>query len=527
MNGNTRIRLISIIKPLLMLISISLSASIYAQKKSVNPSLEYTISMPDPANRLLNVALECKGLNMDTVYFKIPRWMPGYYQMLNYYTGIRNFSAQTLKGTAITFEKTDSSTWRIVAQGNSGLRINYDVYSDKRFVAQNYLDTTHAYIVTAATLMYPDGLMNMPVNVTVIPYGKWSNVTTGLEKQSGNGFRYTAQDFDILYDCPILTGNLEELPSFTVDGVIHRFIAYNPGQFDREAFISSLEKTIRAGIEIIGEIPYKEYTFIGIGSGAGGIEHLNNTTVPFNGARLGNPESLKGTLKFLAHEYFHNYNVKRIRPFELGPFDYSKEARTNLLWFSEGVTVYYEYLMLSRAGIINANELFSSLESNINAVENDPGRKYQSLVQASYQTWSDGPFGNSSSGSDRSISVYDKGAVVGFILDLKIRNATANKKSLDDVMRYLYATYYKKLQRGFTDAEFQEACENIAGVSLNTEFEYVYTTKDIDYTEYLTGAGLKISEVMDPANSKRKLTIALQDNPTVLQTATFRSWSGN
>ena len=168
--------------------------------------------------------------------------------------------------------------------------------------------------------------------------------------------------------------------------------------------------------------------------------------------------------------------------------------------------------MLSRAGIINANELFSSIESNINATENDPGRKYQSLVQASYQTWSDGPFGNSSAGSDRSISVYDKGAVVGFILDLKIRNATANKRSLDDVMRYLYATYYKKYQRGFTDAEFQAACENIAGASLSTEFEYVYTTKDIDYTEYLSGAGLKISEVTDPVNSRRKLTISLVED---------------
>ena len=118
-SSGTRIRISSILKSILMLIFISLTANIYAQKKPVNPLLEYTVSMPDPESRLLNVALECKGLNMDTIYFKIPRWMPGYYQMLNYYTGIRNFSAQTLKGTSIPFEKTDSSTWRIVPQGNS------------------------------------------------------------------------------------------------------------------------------------------------------------------------------------------------------------------------------------------------------------------------------------------------------------------------------------------------------------------------------------------------------------------------
>jgi predicted metalloprotease with PDZ domain len=190
--------------------------------------------------------------------------------------------------------------------------------------------------VTAATFMYPDGYKDVTGYGRGYPFRTWSHVVTGLEKSEGKENSYTAPDFDILYDCPILAGNLEELPSFTINGIKHRFVAYNPGHFDHEAFISQLEKTVKAGIDIIGDIPYKEYTFIGIGPGAGGIEHLNNTTVSFTGGRLDNPDAMKGTLKFLAHEYFHHYNVKRIRPYELGPFDYLKEAKTNLLWVSEG-----------------------------------------------------------------------------------------------------------------------------------------------------------------------------------------------
>jgi len=157
------------------------------------------------------------------------------------------------------------------------------------------------------------------------------------------------------------------------------------------------------------------------------------------------------------------------------------------------MTVYYEYLIMKRAGLMSDEEFYSSLESNINAYENDPGKQYQSLEQASYNTWSDGPFGSRDPANDRSISCYDKGAVVGLILDLAIRHATGNKRTMDDVMRLLYQRYYKQLGRGFTDAEFQNACESVSGCSLAHEFEYVNTTEPIDYGLYLSYAGLKMS----------------------------------
>ena len=191
------------------------------------------------------------------------------------------------------------------------------------------------------------------------------------------------------------------------------------------------------------------------------------------------------------------------------------------------MTVYYEYLIVKRAGLMSEDDLFASIEDNINTIENDTGRQYQSLSQSSFETWEDGPFGNRSGGPDKSISYYDKGPLVGMILDFSIRNATQNRKSLDDVMRFLYGQYYKKLHRGFTDAEFQQACQDIAGRSLSREFEYVNTTKEIDYTTYLAYAGLKISEEVDKNAGERKFKLTRQENMNPLQLSIFQSWSGN
>ncbi len=349
-------------------------------------------------------------------------------------------------------------------------------------------------------------------------------IATGLAGIDQKQNEFTAPDFDILYDCPILMGNLEELPSFKVNGIEHRFIGYKIGTFDRVQFILNLEKVVSSAIAVIGDIPFNQYTFIGIGPGRGGIEHLNNTTVSFNGDELRSPEAINRMMNFLAHEYFHHYNVKRIRPFELGPFDYDKGSKTNLLWVSEGLSVYYEYLIVKRAGLIDEGTLYADFENNINATENNPGRSYQSLTQASYKTWSDGPFGKQGEEANKSISYYDKGPVVGMLLDFAIRHATQNKKSLDDVMKALYWQYYKKLGRGFTDAEFEQTCETIATTSLTNLFEYVYTTKELDFNTYLAYGGLKV-DIQNTAKGK-KYTIKRVEKMDMLQSAILKSWLG-
>jgi predicted metalloprotease with PDZ domain len=163
-----------------------------------------------------------------------------------------------------------------------------------------------------------------------------------------------------------------------------------------------------------------------------------------------------------------------------------------MLWVSEGLSVYYEYMVVNRAGLTTDAELFNAFRGNMMAFENKPGRLYQTLEQASYETWSDGPFGRTGDEVNKTISYYDKGPVVGLLFDFKIRQVTNNKRSLDDVMRFLYKEYYQKKKRGFTEEELKNAFESVAGVSLAREFEYVTTTKELDYPTYFNYAGLNI-----------------------------------
>jgi len=492
--------------------------------QTAKPVLQYVVSIPNPASHYYHVEFNCSRWGQNTINVKMPKWMPGYYQIMNYAKSVENFSAQDNSKKSIPVKNLNENTWQVTVTKNRPFNISYDVKADRQFVANNYLDSSRGYIVPNGLFLYIDEHLNLPVSVKLIANKKWSKVATGLAPVAGKPNEFTAPDFDILYDCPILMGNLEELPSFKVKGIEHRFIGYKLGDFDRTQFMDNLKKVVEAAVAVIGDIPYRQYTFIGIGPGQGGIEHLNNTTVSFDGKGLHTADGMNRMMNFLAHEYFHHYNVKRIRPFELGPFDYDKENKTNLLWVSEGLSVYYEYLIVKRAGIISEQALFTNFESSINAFENNPGRLFQSLTQASYETWSDGPFGKQGGDAKKSISYYDKGPVVGLVLDFAIRQATQSKKSLDDVMQLLYWQYYKKLQRGFTDAEFQQACEMAAGISLSKEFEYVFTTKEFDYNTYLAYAGLKIDVQTDTEKGKKGFSIKRIEQPDELQSAILHSW---
>ncbi len=494
------------------------------------PALRYIVSMPKPDTHKFHMILFANGLSQDTLHLKMPNWMPGYYQLMNYANDVENMSAFDENGQKIDLKKVNSNTWRIIGVKNKTFILNYDVKAEKQFVANSFLDDTHGYIVPANNFLYINGMLNLPVSVKIISNPQWNKIATSLEPTSGMPDEFTAPDFDILYDSPILIGELDELPSFKVKGIEHRFIGYKIGHFNRKLFIGNLKKVVEAAVSIIGDIPYKQYTFLAIGPGRGGIEHLNNSTLSFDGNEINTNEDMNRTMNFIGHEYFHNYNVKRIRPFELGPFDYDKENKTNLLWVSEGLTVYYEYILAKRAGLVDEKAFFADFEGNINTVENNPGRLFQSLSQCSYNTWNEGPFGAQGEEKGKTISYYEKGPVVGLLLDLSIRNATLGKKSLDDVMRLLYWRYYKTLQRGFTDAEFQVACESIAGVPLTKVFEYVYTTNELDYNKYLGYAGLKLVKQVSPTPNNSaavKLVITRIENPDASQKAVLRSWLGD
>jgi len=491
--------------------------------------VQYIVSIPQPESHSYEVELIINECEHDTVLLKLPNWMPGYYQMMDYADDLENLKVKDENGNDLPVKQLNNNSWSLRGVGDLSFQVSYSIRTKRKFVACSYVDKDHAYLVPGNSFLYMDERIDKPVNVRVVLNPEWSKIATGLEPVPGKSNEFSAPDFDILYDCPILIGNLEELPSFEVNGIEHQFIGYKMGSFDRELLMDNLKGAVQASVDIIGDIPYEKYTFIGIGPGRGGIEHLNNTTVSFDGKQLNSPEGRDRMLSFLTHEYFHHYNVKRIRPFELGPFDYDRGSRTNLLWICEGLTVYYESRILKKAGLIDAEIFLSDISSQISTLEKDSGRFHQSLSQASFNTWEEGPFGSSGDGPDKSISVYNKGAVLAMLLDLEIRNAAENTRSLDDVLRTLYWNFYKKEDRGFTDAEFQQVCEQVAGVSLNELFEYVYTTKELDYSKYLAYAGLRIDRPVIDSHDETvqpQLRISRLEDPNNLQAAILNSWLG-
>ncbi len=453
-------------------------------------TMDFTLSMDRPSSHYFHVVLRCQGLGRDALDLKLPSWTPGYYRIMDYARNVLNFGAEDGAGRRLPWEKTAKNVWRVACAGSETVVVSYDVYAFNRFVADSFLDDTQAFVCPAGVFLHVAGLLDPPATLTVKPSAGWTNVSTGLDPVPGRSNTFAAPDFDTLYDCPILVGNLEVL-EFEVRGVPHEFAGSNLGPFDRAAFVSDLKRLVEASAALMGEIPYRRYVFLSIGPGRGGLEHANSSALSFEANGLETPEGRRRWLAFVCHEYFHLFNVKRIRPIALGPFDYDRENYTDLLWFSEGVTVYYEGLILNRAGLFTRDDVLKQFQASISAYENSPGHLFQSATAASFDTWLQS-FLRPGNASNTTISYYDKGAALGILLDLAIRNASQNRRSLDDVMRTLYRVYAKEKKRGFTDAEFRQTCETAAGASLAEIFEYASTVGDIDYPKYFAFGGLAI-----------------------------------
>ena len=478
--------------------------------------MAFQVTMNNPATHRYHVIARYTPGGQQTIDFKMPAWTPGYYQLMNYVNQIEHVTVSDEGGKPLPWTKTGSHTWQVKTRKAKCVVFAYDINATNHFVASPYLDEDVGYIAPAGVFMYVAGQLQQPATVTLHPYANWKPlVATGLDSIPGQANTFWAPNFDVLYDSPLLMGKIEQLPTFIVGGKPHHFVGYKLGRFDQNRFMSDLKKIIEAATALMGDIPYPHYSFLAIGPGGGGIEHLNSASISFNGDDLNTASGRLRLYLFLAHEYFHHYNVKRIRPHALGPFDYQGENRTHMLWVSEGFTVYYEYLILRRAGLMTEGELLNALRANIAAYENQPGHRFQSATQASYETWSDGPFGRTGDEAYKTISYYQKGPILGMLLDFSIRRATGNQHSLDDVMRTLYRTFYQQQQRGFTDEEFRTVCEGVAGQPLGEVFAYASTVKDPDYTKYLRYAGLGIDTTLRSV-SDTWLGLTLRQKPDSL-----------
>jgi predicted metalloprotease with PDZ domain len=457
------------------------------------PRLTYTLSMDEPQTHFFDVEMGVTGLKQEYIDFKMAAWTPGSYLIREYARNVEAFQAMS-GNQPLRAEKISKNTWRVYSKGANNVSVRYKVYAYEFSVRTSFLDQSHGYINGASVFMFIDKQQQLSSTLTVKPYKGWNKISTGLSPiNTPNQFTFQVPNFDILVDSPIEIGT-HEIFTFNAAGIPHEVAMYGQPEYNQEILKRDMTRVIEATAAVIGEHPCKDYTFIihHTPAGGGGLEHLNSTTLQTTRNVYQSDRSYIGLLSLVAHEYFHLWNVKRIRPITLGPFDYENENYTTLLWVSEGITSYYDDYLIRRAGIYTPEQYLDVFSGAIGTVENQPGTRIQSPAESSFDAWIKGYRPNENS-VNSTISYYSIGHVLGGMLDLEIMGSTKAQRSLDDVMRLLYSEYYKKQNRGFTEAEFQKAVETVAGKSMESFFrDHVYSTKPLDYNRYFGFAGLQL-----------------------------------
>jgi predicted metalloprotease with PDZ domain len=459
-------------------------------------ALSYTLSFPRPHTHLYEVNFTIGNVVTAEVDLQMAVWTPGSYLVREFGRNVLDFAARDDQGQSLKWRKSDKSTWRIeTGAGNNRpktLHVTYQVYANELTVRTSHLDSSHAYFNGASLLMYVKGAINQPLKLKINAPAGW-RVTTPLGLSPDASGYYSAPNYDVLADSPTEVGR-HKLLEFTVRGKTHRIAIWGEANYDETGLKEDFAKIVEVGASIFGNLPYDHYTFIlhiqsGIG---GGLEHLNSTTCQTTPRSFMSRRGYRDFLGLISHEYFHLWNVKRIRPLTLGPFDYQTENYTRALWFAEGVTDYYGQQLLRRAGLITPAEYLEDFAAGILAYESTPGRLKQTAESASFDSWIKfyRPDENS---VNSAMSYYLRGDLLGWLLDYEIRTRTGGARTLDQVMTLLLEKH--GLPRpGFTESELKAAFETVAGGDLTDFFKrYVSGNEDIDFNAYLNRAGLQLN----------------------------------
>ena len=458
------------------------------------PQISYTVIFPEAQAHYADVEMYITGLHQDFLELKMPVWTPGSYLVREFAKNIEGFSVAS-NGKALAAPKTRKNWWRINTAGLSSIYVKYRVYCFEISVRTSFIDASHAFLSPTGIFIYPDKMLHAPSTVHIVPYQGWTKISTSLEMVNNDPFTRQAPNYDILFDSPIEVGN-QDIFGFDAAGVKYEVCMVGGGNYDKERLKTDMTKIVEQETAIYGENPNKHYVFIvhNYFRGGGGLEHLSSTTLGASRDNYASENGYRNFLSLVAHEHFHLWNVKRLRPIVLGPFDYDNENYTTDLWIAEGFTAYYQNIILRHANLTTPEVYLTAAASEINVIENQPGGKIQALADASYDSWIKAYRPNENS-VNSTISYYDKGAALAMLFDLEIINDSKGKYSLDDVMRYMYDTYYKVKKRGYTDTEFKQGLEKYAGKNLDYIYSnYVYGLTPIDYNHYLGYAGYKITD---------------------------------
>jgi len=448
------------------------------------PNFHYQVSIPQPASHLLLVQLTVTDWQEDHLDLKMPVWSVGSYLIREYARHVVTFSANT------TFAKVAKNHWRLSALPSAQpIVVAYQIYANELTVRTNHVDQSHAFFNGSATFCFVAGWLDHPYSVTIeLPDPAW-RIATALPAIADNTF--IAQSYHQLADSPFEVGE-HRAYEFVVEQKPHRLVVWGEGNFDPGRAIPDISKIVQTEAEFWGGLPYDAYLFILhlSAGGYGGLEHRDSCTLLFDRWSFSADKYLK-FLNLLAHEFFHVWNVKRLRPASLFSIDYEQENYTHSLWFCEGVTSYYDQLITHRAGLCDRQQYLHQVSDSISRLQNTIGRKYQSLWESSFDAWIKlyRPDANS---ANSQVSYYLKGELVAMLLDLQIRMASDYQRSLDDVLIGLWRKF-GQTETPYTDEQLLKEIEAIAQVDLSEFWQkYLFGTDELDYERFLAPFGLTL-----------------------------------
>jgi predicted metalloprotease with PDZ domain len=483
-------------------------------------AISYTVSFPAPHTHYLEVEATIPTDRKPEIELTIPVWTPGSYLVREYERNVENLAARGASGQALAFEKTRKNHWRITTGGAPQVTVTYSVYSREMSVRNNWVDEKFALMngaQTFLTLLEPHA--TRPHEVRIALPANWKISITGLPSAPDHAAdHYLAPDYDTLVDSPIVAGN-PTVHEFEVSGKKHYLVNQGEGGvWDGARSVRDVEKIVRETEKFWGSLPYEKYVFFNLLTEAGGgLEHRNSCTLMASRWGTGTHDGYLSWLNLVGHEYFHAWNVKRLRPIELGPFDYENEVYTQALWIAEGFTDYYGPLLVRRAGLATDGEYMRHVSDDIRELQATPGRLAQPVERASYDAWIK-QYRPDENSNNVTISYYTKGAIIAFLLDAKVRHASNGTKSLDDVMRLAFQRFSGV--KGYTMDEFRKTAQEVAGTDFGDWWHKTLDSPDeLDYAEALAYYGMRFG----PFDSARR---GRGGNASEGQRSPTRPWLG-
>jgi predicted metalloprotease with PDZ domain len=457
---------------------------------------EYFVSLADNAHHLAHVSIRFPRV-AGNITLDMPVWN-ALYQVRDFAANVGNVRAVDATGRRVSVVNTRTSEWEIVSAGPCVV-IDYDIHLDNGGPFGSQLSPEHAFFNWAMVLMYSPATRSQAMSVQLLDVpASWGLADVHVMGEAAAGkVELTvgvAHNYDELVDSPAEVG-IFQLAEFQQDGATYHIVVHgDPHDYDAGKLQDTVRKITHAAVDWMGDRPFDEYTFLyhfPRGHGAGGMEHAYGTAIDLNGERLHN--SMMAVANVSSHEFFHLWNVKRIRPQSLDPIDYQKAMDTRALWFSEGVTSTVGDMLLARAGLITDRQFIDRVANEINELQSRPAHRWQSAEESSLDAWFEGNAFYRS--PERSISYYNKGEVLGVLLDLRMRQLTQGGKSMRDLFHWMNENYAKK-NLPFPDADgVQQAAETVTGQSFAEFFhDYVAGVLELPYNELFNFVGLQVAE---------------------------------